>query len=204
MEKCVVIGGGTFNKVACHLSLAAPAFGTTARQLAKLIADTPGNVLDVVLSLTKMADYNSNIVTNDDLQNYLYTVLNDRAVKVIVFNAAVCDFNMHNPSDRQRLSSSTNYDVTLAGITKKMLRVIKHVRPDIFVVGFKTTASATEETQIYLGKRLMTDNGIDLVLANDVVFKRNILLTKDTVVYGSREELLQTIASISVTNGTSL
>lgn len=28
-KKCIIIGGGTFNHVRCHLALAAPAFGET-------------------------------------------------------------------------------------------------------------------------------------------------------------------------------
>lgn len=200
MGKCVVIGGGTFNTVACHLSLAAPAFGTTARQLEKLLQKKTD--IEVVLTLTKMADYNSNIISNDDLQNYVNELLKDLTIKVIIFNAAVCDFSMDNPTDQQRLSSANNYNVVLNGITKKILQEIKIIRPDIFVVGFKTTAGATESSQIQLGEKSLISNNADLVLANDTVYKRNILISNNDTIHGSREMLLQLIADISAIKGT--
>jgi hypothetical protein len=40
MRRTVILGGGTFQPVRNHLSLAAPAFGETARKLQTLIPDS--------------------------------------------------------------------------------------------------------------------------------------------------------------------
>lgn len=59
-----IFGGGTFSHVRSHLALAAPAFGTTARNIwLKLHENTEYQVYS---ELTKMASISSDMVTNDD------------------------------------------------------------------------------------------------------------------------------------------
>lgn len=61
MKKIIILGGGTIQPIANHLSLAATAYGTIAKNLHVLLSDSE-------LILTKMADPTSNIVTNKDPQ----------------------------------------------------------------------------------------------------------------------------------------
>jgi hypothetical protein len=199
MKKIVIIGGGTFNHVACHLSLATPAFGTTARQLYAYMTDPlgfapPAPDVEVVLKLTKMADHTSNIVTNRDAAFYLQELLDDPEVKAIVMNVALCDFRMRNPGDTTRLSSSENYASKLIGVKGKLIENIKRYRPDIFVVGFKTTAGATIGEQLQAGRKLQVDSKIDEVLANDVSTHSNILMSQTGYVCAPRVNCLQSIA----------
>lgn len=192
--KVVIFGGGTFNPVACHLSLAAPAFGETAKRLAQLF-ERVGTLIPELI-LTKMADSRSKIITNDDLEARLDQVLFDHDVKAIVMNAAICDFEMDNPSDEPRLSSAKDYDVKLKGITAKIMTKIKLMRPDIIVVGFKTTHGADKIKQCAKGFASMAASNLDMVLANDLDSRSNILITKDcTIQGGSREFLLDQIVS---------
>ena len=60
MRRTIILGGGTFQPIRNHLSLSAPAFGTTARILHVLIPNSE-------LVLTKMADYTSTLMSNEDL-----------------------------------------------------------------------------------------------------------------------------------------
>lgn len=194
--KVVVIGGGTFNHISCHLSLAAPAFGTTARYLAKIYQ---GHGVDVELVLTKMADHTSKIVTNEDLARKLVEIADDPDVEVVVMNAAVCDFEMDNPSEETRLSSSQDYPVMLRGITGKIVKGFKELRPDVIVVGFKTTHNAKWTTQLSKAALSLESNGLDIVLANDVGTKLNMVLTRHgEFVQANREHCLSFIASESL------
>lgn len=177
-HKVVVFGGGTFNHVACHLALAAPAFGETAKQLHQMFEED--NTLESQLVLTKMADSYSTLMTNEDVERYvLEVVLRDQNVKVIVMNAAICDFEMENPSDQARLSSSQDYQVTLKGVQGKILTLIRQKRPDIVVAGFKTTHGATKVEQVAKAFASMHASKLDVVLANDLDTRENILVTSD-------------------------
>ena len=59
---------------------------------------------------------------------------------------------------------------------QKVIGRIRQARPDILVVGFKTTTGATVKEQEEAGLKLLQDNGLGLVLANDTVERRNLLL----------------------------
>jgi phosphopantothenoylcysteine synthetase/decarboxylase len=191
MNKLVIIGGGTFNHISCHLSLAAPAFGQTAINMA-LWAEQMDTGMEVVLKLTKMADRSSEVFTNDDLHNYVSTLLDDPLVKIIVMNAAVCDFKAENPSNETRLSSSRDYTVTLEGIRTKIMGMIQYRRPDIIVCGFKTTHGASEAEQIRKAVDSMNANSLPLVLANDLETRKNILVCDSgRNFFDNRESLLR-------------
>lgn len=193
MHKVIVIGGGTFNHISCHLSLAAPAFGGTARKLHKMFDEA--GVLESHLVLTKMADPASNLVTNADVALYVEHMLKDKMVKVVIMNAAICDFEIENPGE-SRLSSSQDYDVTLKGIQGKILSTIRETRPDMVVVGFKTTHGATPTEQLAKAANSMHSNKLDFVLANDVATRNNLLLTPALEVHiDEREELLEQLVS---------
>lgn len=198
MNKIVVIGGGTFNHISCHLALAAPAFGATARDLVRMLLDiAPG--WERVLALTKMADHTSNLITNADVAAYVYGLCADPLVKVIVLNAAICDFQIDNPSDESRLSSKKTYEVLMVGIQRKILANIKVLRPDIIVVGFKTTHGASVEVQDAKAIDSIHANSLDLVFANDVSTKRNVLITDRLTRYtDDRMPLLRRMLRIAV------
>ena len=79
MKTTLVIGGGTFNHIRNHLSLAAPAFGSTAKFIHNQIEGSE-------LVLTKMADSSSKLVTNKDLYNFIDQVLLDESIGTIILS----------------------------------------------------------------------------------------------------------------------
>lgn len=198
MSRVVVFGGGTFNHVSCHLALAAPAFGETAKRIHKMFEDNGS--LESQLVLTKMADSYSTLMTNEDVDRFVCeVVLHDKDVKAIVMNAAICDFEAENPSDEVRLSSSKDYQVTLKGVQGKILTTIKQRRPDIIVSGFKTTHGATKVEQVSKAFASMAASNLDMVLANDLGSRNNILITRDlTIQEGRREFLLEQLVNNTI------
>ena len=192
MDKCVIIGGGTFSKVACHLSLATPAFGSTAKQLKELFDAKDNAGFEIILTLTKMADSSSDIMTNDDVEDYVEELIADKSVKAIIMNAALCDFSMDNPTNKERLCSSDDYNVKLKGIRGKVISKIREQRPDIITVGFKTTCSDHKIEQVAKGFNLLLSGKLDYVIANDVGTYNNILLSKELkIAEASRSEVLE-------------
>ncbi len=199
-----IFGGGTFSHVRSHLALAAPAFGTTARSIwLKLHENTD---YQVYLELTKMASISSDMVTNDDVERRVDELIANPDTKIIFFNVALCDYdgaiieaNLTNPSAdflqatesgkyAERLKTSDGNRFMQISPANKIIGKIRRERKDIFVVGFKTTANATHDEQYAAGLNLLKSNSINLVLANDIVTRRNIIITPEESYYGPSED----------------
>lgn len=205
-----IIGGGTFSHVRNHLSLAIPAFGTTARQLATL-SELKFDNLDINLYLTKMADIKSNLVTNEDIAELTKKLVEDLNTKIIIFNASMCDFNgtildidkdnIWKDTPSGKYESRLKTDDGVVGMTlkpsEKIISTIRKTRKDIFLVAFKTTCGATEQEQYLSGLNLLKKNSCNLVLANDTKTRLNMIITPEEAKYhvttDRREALTQLI-----------
>lgn len=203
-KKIHVIGGGTFSHVRSHLAIAAPAFGTTARKLKELYEDESTD-MEVVLHLTKMADPNSDIVTNEDVSDLVDKIIADYSTKIVVFNPAMVDFRGSIGDEESgkysaRLSSKKEYSLQLTP-SQKIISEIRRTRKDIFLIGFKTTSGASVQEQFSKGLELMKTSHVNLVLANDLVTRNNIIITPEEVWYHettNRDEALKNLVDMSL------
>jgi hypothetical protein len=205
MKKVIIIGGGTFNHVRSHLSLAAPAFGATARELFDL-SKVKFDKMDSLLYLTKMADpINSTLVTNDDVAQFVDAINKDLDVKVVFFNVALCDYegkigDVDSGKYSKRLKTYEGPQTMELTPSPKIISSIRKNRKDIFLVGFKTTSGATEKEQYEAGLHLMKQNSINLVLANDVVTRMNMIITPEEAKYhvtNDRKEALTQLVDMA-------
>ena len=227
MKKIHILGGGTFSHVRNHLSLATPAFGTTAIDLYRKV-NKHVNGLDlfydynipeeldykVFLHLTKMADRTSSLVTNDDVEQLIDKMIADLETKVIIFNVALCDFNGHvftydKKGDLQqssgkyapRLKSRQQLpDINLV-TAKKIINKIRKERKDIFLVAFKTTCNASEDEQYIAALNLLKENSVNLVLANDTGNRRNMIVCPEEARYSvttDRELVLSELVNMTM------
>lgn len=191
-----IFGGGTIQHVRNHLALCAPAYGTTARKLHALAGQAYS-----VLHLTKMADASSSMETNEDVESRLHQVLADPEMHALIFNVALCDYKGQVgviPSGKyaERLASREGAKVMQLTPARKLLNDVKRLRPDVTVVGFKTTANASVFKQEQLARRQMTESGADIVLANDTVMRSNLLVLAQYAIDGPREDLLARIIEL--------
>jgi len=202
-KRIYVIGGGTFNYVRAHLALATPAFGSTARKIAELCQ--ANEKLDTELVLTKMAVNDSsqqdrNIITNEDLREECLRIKADPLAKIIFFSAGVMDFDGRVGEEAgkyaPRLDSSLG-EVMLLDPAEKIIdlfRAGKDGRKDLFLVGFKTTCGVSPEKQYLAGLNLLKRSSCNLVLANDIVTRRNMVICPEEACYHEttdRDEALQ-------------
>lgn len=205
-----IFGGGTFSHVSPHLALAAPAFGTTAKLIARMIksfeydalaGDSPNVALardifpdhDIETVLTKMAaPERSSIVTNEDLSAYVDHIIEDPTTKVVFFTVAPVDFDgavwtSSGPGprgkDQPRLRTDVGPKLLYLTPTEKILTRIRQKRKDIFLVGFKTTAGASRDEQYLTGLKLLKSASCNLVLANDVHTRLNMVITPEQAAY---------------------
>ena len=100
------------------------------------------------------------------------TLMNERIDELIpdydifIATAAVSDFTPINKEDF-KLSSSYNLSLEFEPVAK-IIKRIKKINKDIFLVGFKAEYNISEEKMINCAKTQMQEAGTDLVVANDV------------------------------------
>lgn len=177
-----VFGGGTFSYVRSHLALAAPAFGQTAKDIHDYLRfglDTPSELV-----LTKMADPASKIVTNEDVAKAIDDLIADPKTKMIVLNVALCDYDgrigdVESGKYATRLKTKDGDQTMELTPADKIVGRIRKERKDIFVVAFKTTSGATSDEQYSAGLHLLKANSVNLVLANDLVTRNNMVITPE-------------------------
>ena len=231
-----ILGGGTVSYVRSHLALAAPAFGGTARELYRLhcAIDKAANHVDdlyqlnknvdypktryhytgtnPILHLTKMADSDSSLVTNQDVARLVDQLVANPHTRVIYVNVALCDYDgtiieeidgVNTPTDSgkyaTRLKTREGVQAMHLVPADKIIGRIRKERKDIFVVGFKTTAGATSDEQYLAGLDLLKANSINLVVANDLVTRNNMIIAPEETRYcetTDRQLLLETLVKM--------
>jgi hypothetical protein len=204
MKKILILGGGTFNPVSNHLSVSAPAFGKTAKDIFVILSkhDKWSKEYSFELKLTKMADFNSDLKSNKDVEEYIDSVLLDNSVSAIILNIAFCDFEYEGGTfNAERKSSSNPINLELRP-AKKIIDKIRRTRPDIFLVGFKASTEKSEKEQFSLGLKMMKRAKCNLVLANDVITRNNIIITPEETYYkgsdSSRESALVELCNMMI------
>jgi len=170
----LILGGGTFYPVRNHLSIAAPAFGTTARWLKEELADSD-------LVLTKMANPASFLETNADVKQFVDASLTKKTLRCIIMNVALCDYEgtigtVASGKHAERLQSRAGKQFMELIPSDKVIASIKEQRPDVFLVGFKTTTNFSPDEQQAAAYRMLSESKGDLVLANDTVTRHNLLI----------------------------
>lgn len=217
-KKVVIIGGGTVAHVRNHLALCAPAYGETARLIETMCRERFMS-MDVELHLSRMAGgyRDGTFETVPELKALVEGIVADRSVKVVFMNAAVVDFEGDlmefaggGPDGSQytlcegdagehsgRLSSrgrNHQYAVALRP-TEKVLSLFRmsRGRKDVFLVAFKTTCGATEDEQYAAGLNLLKASSCNLVLANDVVTRKNMVITPEEARYHVTENRVDAI-----------
>lgn len=189
MKKIYILGGGTYFHVRNHLSISVPAFGKTAKAIKALMdsAITVGGLsgeYETHLVLTQMADSNSKLVTNDDVAKFIDQLVLDPSTAGIVFNVALVDFEgeidgVKSGKYAERLQSRAGEVTMKLTPAEKIVGRIRKTRKDIFAVGFKTTCNADDVTQYSRGLKLLKDNSLNLVLANDTGTRQNVIIAPE-------------------------
>lgn len=202
-NKVYIIGGGTYEPISNHFGLASTAKGNTARELRKLFL---GTKLQPELRLSKIAHESNNgetyhFNTSNDLQNLIDEIKADNSTKMIILNAAVCDYK--DPAgrfDKQRPSEETvNLELTRVNKILKSIRDKAHKH--IFLVSFKNTTGATQQEMYLAGLAQCKTTSSNLVFVNDYVTKKNMIVTPEESAYADgweREDALKELVDISI------
>ncbi|WP_459537834.1 phosphopantothenoylcysteine decarboxylase domain-containing protein [Methanobrevibacter sp.] len=85
---------------------------------------------------------------------------------IFISAAAVSDFEFKKEYEK-KIDSSSSLFLNLKPTTK-IIRQIKKINPDIFLVGFKAEFNISRDEIIKCAKKQIADAGTDLVVANDI------------------------------------
>jgi hypothetical protein len=214
-KKVHIIAGGTMFHIAPHLALTAPAYGKVGRQLMGL-CQTIMTDLDGELHTTKMASGHGELETNADIAELIDKLKADAATKIIFMPVALCDFEVTKidrsnnkmsmmgavniGKQRDRLQTSEGYHELTLRPAEKIIPTIRNGRKDIFLVGFKTTSGATEDEQYIAGLNLLKGSSCNLVLANDLKTRVNMIITPEEARYHvttNRNEALRNLVEMT-------
>lgn len=195
-----VFGGGTVAHISNHLALSAPAYGTTARQISRLCHEK-FKTMNVRLELTKMASNGlTQLDTVEDISDRIDQLIDTSETKIIFFSCAIVDFipdevSVYNPREWtqlipkcgkyvDRIESSKNSEISIdAHRSEKIISKIRKTRKDIFLVGFKTTCGADNNTMYRKGLKLCKESSCNLVLVNDTFRRHNMIITPEEAAY---------------------
>lgn len=195
-DKIIVISGGTVSYIRPHFALMAPAYGSIGNFFESCFdkrKDDWNELAEVYNVKTKLAGGGETLETNEDMGQYIDQLLENHEVKCIIMAAAICDFKAESIIQSDGINEYADYyigkeynrlcsdqDISIKLIpNRKIVRKIKAVRPDIFLVSFKTTTSKSYPELVEECKLSQEIHKSDLVFGNDLVARNNLLYYPD-------------------------
>mgnify|MGYP003624755289 CR=1 FL=1 len=198
-NKIHIVGGGTINPIAGHLSLCSYAQGGTARRIERIYKESHPQ-METVLHLSKMAG-GSSFHTTDELRELVEKIKADPETRIIVMNAAVCDFEADGGDDTKPRPGKhlSAIEVNPTPSIIKGIRDSNHKQ--IFLVGFKNTVNKGPGEMFLDGLTLCKSSSCNLVFVNDSINKRNMIITPEEATYADgweRDLALKEMCDISI------
>ena len=198
--------GGTFEPIDSVRGITNKSSGKMGLELAKEAyirgADLKLVVANVSVDIPSVFDV-VRVETSSEMNDVILELIPE--FDIFISTAAVSDFEFKQKSDK-KLDSSSSLFLNLKPTTK-IIRQIKKVNPDIFLVGFKAEFNISRDDIINCARKQISDAGTDLVIANDV--SRNgchfgsdnneVLIVDDEVLsvpLASKKEIAKTIIDV--------
>ncbi len=159
--------GGTYEPIDSVRGITNKSSGKMGLELAKEAyirgADLTLVVANVTVDIPSVFDV-IHVETSREMNDAILSLISDYDVFISV--AAVSDFEFGRKSDK-KIDSSTSLSLNLKPTTK-IIRQIKKINPEIFLVGFKAEFNISRDDIINCAKKQIADAGTDLVIANDI------------------------------------
>ena len=159
--------GGTYEPIDSVRGITNKSSGKMGLELAKEAyirgADLTLVVANVTVDIPSVFDV-IHVETSSEMNDAILSLISDYDVFISV--AAVSDFEFGRKSDK-KIDSSTSLSLNLKPTTK-IIRQIKKINPEIFLVGFKAEFNISRDDIINCAKKQIADAGTDLVIANDI------------------------------------
>ena len=159
--------GGTFEEIDPIRGISNRSSGRMGLELAKEAFIRGANI--TILAAHHEVDIPKAFNVIDAESTYLMNEKIDELIPdfdIFISTAAISDFTPIN-KEKSKISSSYNLSLEFEPVAK-IIKRIKKINEDIFLVGFKAEYNISEEKMINCAKTQMQEAGTDLVVANDV------------------------------------
>ncbi|WP_407393326.1 phosphopantothenoylcysteine decarboxylase [Methanobrevibacter sp.] len=104
------------------------------------------------------------VETSSEMNDVILGLISD--FDIFISTAAVSDFEFKQIDDK-KIDSSSSLFLNLKPTTK-IIRQVKKINPDIFLVGFKAEFNISKEEIISCARKQIEAAGTDIVIANDI------------------------------------
>ncbi len=205
-KKVLISLGGTFEPIDSVRGITNKSSGKMGLALAKqayiLGADVTLIVANVSVEISPLFNVIS-VETAEQMADAIFNVVRD--FDIFISTAAVSDFKVVQYKNK-KIDSESSLSINLKP-TVKIIRKIKQINPDIFLVGFKAEFNISRDEIIYCARKQINDAGTDIVVANDVSNKdcnfgsdkNEVLIIDDDVLYvplANKDEIAKTIMNV--------
>lgn len=198
--------GGTYEPIDSVRGITNKSSGKMGLELAKEAyirgAELKLVVANVSVEIPSVFDV-VHVETSREMNEVVLSLIPD--YDIFISTAAVSDFEFRQKSDK-KIDSSSSLFLNLKPTTK-IIRQIKKINPDIFLVGFKAEFNISREDIIECARKQIANAGTDIVIANDI--SRNechfgsdsneVLIVDDEVLsvpLASKREIAKTICDV--------
>lgn len=158
--------GGTYEPIDSVRGITNKSSGKMGLELAKEAyirgADLTLVVANVSVDIPTVFDV-IHVETGKQMNDVILDAISD--YDIFISAAAVSDFEFRKRDNK--IDSSSSLFLNLKPTTK-IIRQIKKINPDIFLVGFKAEFNISRDDIINCAKKQIDDAGTDLVIANDI------------------------------------
>lgn len=158
--------GGTYEPIDSVRGITNKSSGKMGLELAKEAyirgADLTLVVANVSVEIPTVFDV-IYVETGKEMNDAILDVISE--YDIFISAAAVSDFEFKKR--KNKIDSSSSLFLNLKPTTK-IIRQIKKINPDIFLVGFKAEFNISRDDIINCAKKQINDAGTDLVIANDI------------------------------------
>ena len=158
--------GGTYEPIDSVRGITNKSSGKMGLELAKEAyirgADLTLVVANVSVDIPTVFDV-IHVETGKEMNDAILDVVSE--YDIFISAAAVSDFEFKKRENKIDSSSSLFLNLNP---TTKIIRQIKKINPDIFLVGFKAEFNISRDDIINCAKKQIDDAGTDLVIANDI------------------------------------
>lgn len=198
--------GGTYEPIDSVRGITNKSSGKMGLELAKEAyirgADLTLVVANVSVDIPSVFDV-VKVETSSEMNDVILNLVPD--YDIFISAAAVSDFEFRKKADK-KIDSSSSLFLNLKPTTK-IIRQIKKINPEIFLVGFKAEFNISRDEIITCARKQISDAGTDLVIANDISRdechfgsdNNEVLIVDDdvlTVPLASKKQIAKTIFDV--------
>lgn len=159
--------GGTYEPIDSVRGITNKSSGKMGLELAKEAyirgADLKLVVANVSVEIPSVFDV-VHVETSREMNDAVLSLVPD--YDIFISTAAVSDFEFRKKSDK-KIDSTSSLFLNLKPTTK-IIRQIKKINPDIFLVGFKAEFNISRQNIIECARKQIANAGTDIVIANDI------------------------------------